>query len=68
MHTTHIGTGRVAFLFGLALAGLGEDALPFNVCFVVGVDGLRDVHGVLENLAGAGVKHRQLGLLVVIQK
>lgn len=47
-------------LLALALADLGEDALPFNVGLVIGVDGLGDIHGVLENLTSAGVKHRQL--------
>lgn len=47
-------------LLALALADLGEDALPFNVRLVIGVDGLGDIHGVLENLASAGVEHGQL--------
>lgn len=48
-------------LLALALADLGENALPFNVGLVIGVDGLGDIHGVLENFASAGVKHRQAG-------
>lgn len=44
-------------LFSLATAGLGQDGAPLDLGLVVGVDGVGDVQGVLENLAGAGVHH-----------
>lgn len=44
----------------LATAGLLEDSLPLDIGLVVGVDGGRDVEGVLQDLAGAGVDHGPL--------
>lgn len=45
---------------GLATAGLIEDSLPLDIGLVVGVDGGRDVEGILQDLAGAGVDHGPL--------
>jgi hypothetical protein len=41
----------------LALAGIGENNLPLNVVWAVCVDGVDHVHCVLQDFAGAGVKH-----------
>jgi hypothetical protein len=41
----------------LALADIGENNLPLNVGWAVCVDGADHVHCVLQDFAGAGVKH-----------
>ena len=49
------------YLFtSLSAAGFSQNSLPFNITFVVGVDGGVDVKSVLQNLPSAGVDHRPL--------
>lgn len=50
----------ISLLTSLAAAGLLENSLPLDIGLVVGVDGSRDVEGVLQDLAGAGVDHGPL--------